>query len=172
MFSIKKCDVLPNSLVAPFLEKGYADSYRTEVNGYISLEDYVYNFYTSPLFKLERFILTWTVSKPSNDMDAQEIAKGNTEKFAAWTVENRNENELLMCDFTHRTRSWFMVKEVGTSELPRTQLYFGTGVSPSVNKKSMGLLFNILLPFHKIYSISLLYFAKRQLSKSTTKLRD
>ena len=168
MLSIEKGEVIPNTLVAPFLEKGYADSYRTEINRSISLEEYVYNFYTSPLFKIERFILAWTVSKPSQDLDAREIAKGNTEKFAAWTVENRRENELLMCDFTKRTRSWFMVKQVGTSDAPRTQLYFGTGVSPSANKKSMGLLFNLLLPFHKIYSISLLYFAKRQLSKSTT----
>lgn len=48
MFSIKKCEVIPNSLVASFLEKGYADSYRTELDGHISLEDYVYNFTRLP----------------------------------------------------------------------------------------------------------------------------
>ena len=131
MLSIEKCEVIPNTLVASFKEKGYADSYRTEVYGHVSLEDYVYKFYTSPLFKLERFILTLTVRKPSTDTQAKELLEGNSNKFAAWTLEDRRENELLMRDMADRTRSWFMVHHVGTKENPRTQLYFGTGISPS-----------------------------------------
>ena len=167
MLSIEKCEVIPNTLVASFLEKGYADSYRTEVDGHISMEDYVYKFYTSPLFKLERFILTWTVRKPSSDMQAKEISEGNTNKFAAWTLEDRREHELLMRDMADRTRSWFMVNHLGTKENPKTQLYFGTGISPSPKRKneksSFGLFFIAMLPFHKAYSVLLLYFAKRQL---------
>jgi hypothetical protein len=167
MLSIEKCEVIPNTLVASFLEKGYADSYRTEVDGHISMKDYVYKFYTSPLFKLERFILTWSVRKPSTDMQAKEISEGNTNKFAAWTLEDRRENELLMRDMADRTRSWFMVNHLGTKENPKTQLYFGTGISPSpkrnTEKSSIGFFFTALLPFHKAYSVLLLYFAKRQL---------
>jgi len=167
MLSIEKCEVIPNTLVASFLEKGYADSYRTEVDGHVSMEDYVYKFYTSPLFKLERFILTWSVRKPSTDKQAKEISEGNTNKFAAWTLEDRRENELLMRDMADRTRSWFMVNHLGTRENPKTQLYFGTGISPSPKrnpeKSSIGLFFNAMLPFHKVYSVLLLYFAKRQL---------
>ena len=172
MLSIEKCEILPGSFVASFQEKGYADSYRTEINRNISMEEYVYSFYTSPLFKLERFILTWTVLKPSTDSDANELAKGNTTKFAAWTVENRSENELLMCDFVKRTRSWFMVNHTGTIDKPNTQLYFGTGISSSTKRKSIGLFFTLLLPFHKVYSRFLLHFAKRKLSRSTIRLRD
>ena len=171
MLSIEKCSVLSNSLLASYKGNGYTDSYRTELPGHISLEDFVFSFYTTALFKLERFILTWSVLKPSNDMQAKELAKGKTNKFAAWTVENRKENELLMCDMLGRTRSWFMVNHLGAKENSRTQLYFGTGIAPvtkgKTGKSSIGLFLIALLPFHKIYSVLLLYFAKRQVSRIT-----
>jgi hypothetical protein len=78
MFSIEKCTVIPNSLLASYAENGYADSYYTELPGHISMEDYVFSFYTTTLFKLERFILTWTVLKPSNDLQAKELMDGKT----------------------------------------------------------------------------------------------
>lgn len=169
MLSIEKCTVLPNSLLAPYKGEGYADSYRTELPGLISLEDFVFSFYTSALFKLERFTLSWLVLKPSNDMQAKELARGNTNKFSAWTVESRKENELLMCDMLGRTRSWLMVKHFDNKENSRTQLYFGTGITPAIKAKpgrsSIGLFFIALLPFHKIYSILLLYFAKMKLTQ-------
>jgi len=167
MLSIEKCAVLPNSLLASYFENGYADSYRTELSGHISLEDFVFGFYTTALFKLERFILTWIVLKPSNDMQAKELTENKTNKFAAWTVENRTENELLMCDMLERTRSWFMINHTGTKENPRTQLFFGTGIAPAtkgkIGKSSIGVFFIALLPFHKIYSILLLYSAKTRI---------
>jgi len=169
MFSIEKCTVIPNSLLASYAENGYADSYRTELPGHISMEDYVFSFYTTALFKLERFILTWTVLKPSSDLQAKELMNGKTDKFAAWTIETRNENELLMCDMLKQTRSWFMVKHNGTENNPRTQLYFGTGIAPATRgaatKKSIGLFFILLLPFHKMYSVFLLLFARQRLSR-------
>lgn len=169
MLSIEKCAVLPDSLVASYSENGYADSYRTEISGHISLEDFVFGFYTTALFRLERFILTWTVQKPSNDQQARDLIEGKTNKFAAWTIENRRQNELLMCDMLERTRSWFMVNQIGTKENPRTQLYFGTGISPATKgkaeKSSIGLFFIALLPFHKLYSVLLLYSAKMKLDR-------
>ena len=176
MVSNEKCSVLPNSLLAPFAANGYADTYHTELSGHISMEDYIYGFYTTPLFKLERLILSWTVSKPSNDEQTHELAKSKTDKFATWTMEGRTENELLMCDMIGRTRSWLMVNHLGTVDNPKTQLYFGTGVVSKSKRKvgnaSFGLFFIALLPFHKAYSRFLLFFARRQLSQSITKLRD
>jgi len=170
MFSIEKCTVIPNSLLASYAENGYADSYCTELPGHISMEDYVFSFYTTALFKLERFILTWTVLKPSNDLQAKELMDGKTDKFAAWTIEARKDNELLMCDMLKRTRSWFMVKHTNINDTPRTQLYFGTGIAPATRgttvKTSIGLFFMLLLPFHKLYSVFLLLFAKRKLART------
>jgi len=170
MFSIEKCTVIPNSLLASYAENGYADSYCTDLPGHISMEDYVFSFYTTALFKLERFILTWTVLKPSNDLQAKELMDGKTDKFAAWTIEARKDNELLMCDMLKRTRSWFMVKHTDINNTPRTKLYFGTGIAPATRgatvKTSIGLFFILLLPFHKLYSVFLLLFAKRRLSRT------
>ena len=164
MTSVQKCAVPQNSLLAAYVRDGsYADSYRTELTGHISLPAFVKAFYTNWLFKLEALILKYTVKRPSNDMEAQELAEGTRTKFAAWDVEGRTENELLMCDMLKRTRSWFMV----THENERTQLYFGSAVVPVKNPKtgklSLGFLFLILLGFHQIYSFLLLYFASRNI---------
>lgn len=162
MPSVKKCAVPQNSLLAAYTRDGsYADCYRTELNGHISLPVFVKAFYTNWLFKLEAFILKYTVKRPSNDLEAQELAEGTRMKFAAWDMEGRTENELLMCDMLSRTRSWFMV----THENERTQLYFGSAVvpvkDPTTGKSSLGFLFVILLGFHQLYSYFLLYFASR-----------
>lgn len=162
MPSVKKCAVPQNSLLAAYTRDGsYTDCYRTELIGHISLPVFVKAFYTNWLFKLEAFILKYTVKRPSNDLEAQELAEGTRTIFAAWDVEGRTENELLMCDMLSRTRSWFMV----THENERTQLYFGSAVvpvkDPKTGKSSLGFLFVILLGFHQLYSYFLLYFASR-----------
>lgn len=168
MSTIEKCSVPPNSLLAKYCLDGfYADSYRTELQGHISLPKFVFAFYTTWLFKTEGFILTYTVQRPSNDAQARELADGRRNEFAAWSVEGRNENELLMCDMVGRTRSWFMVTHTGTPENARTQLYFGSAVvprkDPKTGKSSLGFVYRSLLGFHKIYSVLLLYFARQKL---------
>jgi hypothetical protein len=165
MPSIKKCTVPPQTLLSKYVVDGtYTDSYRTEIPGHISLSTYVFAFYTTWLFKVEAFILKYTVKRPSDDAEAQELANGVRTKFAAWDVEGRTENELLMCDLMERTRSWFMV----THENDRTQLYFGSAVvpvkNPKTGKSSLGFLFLILLGFHQVYSYFLLYFASRDIA--------
>jgi len=168
MFSIEKRPVPPNTLLDKYSTNGtYVDCYSIEVPRQVSLPEFVLAFYTTFLFKLERFILTWTVSKPSSDNEVNHLADGIREKFAAWRVENRSENELLMCDFLGRTRSWLMVEPVSTIEGHRTRLYFGSAVVPVRNQKtgelSLGFGYQALLGFHRIYSVLLLYSAKSQI---------
>jgi len=170
MFSIEKCPVPPKALLAKYSLDGiYVDSYRTEIPGHIPFATYVFAFYTTALFKKEAFILTHTVKLPSDDGQARELADNKRNEFAAWKVESRTENELLMCDRGSRTRSWFMVQHIDS----HTQLYFGSAVVPKKDKtpgkSSLGFIFTALLGFHKIYSVLLLYFAKQKvivLSKS------
>ena len=139
----------------------YADCYSTEIPGQVSFSEFVFFFYTTYLFKLERLILRWTVSKPSTDPQARQLADGIRTTFAAWRMENRNENELLMCDFQGQTRSWMMVVPVNSV---RTRLYFGSAIVPNRNTKtgelSIGFVYQALLGFHRIYSMMLLYSAK------------
>ncbi len=168
MFSIEKCKVPANALLAKYSTDGtYTDCYATEISGRISFREFVFAFYTTLLFKVERFILKWTVSKSSTDTQARQLAEGDIEKFAAWYVEDRSENEILMCDFQGRTRSWLMVIPVSTVSGARTRLYFGSAVVPIRNSKtgesSLGFGFQALLGFHKTYSVLLLYSAKSRI---------
>lgn len=86
----------------------YTDSYCADLPVQTSFPDYLYAFYTTPLFKLERLILTFTVRKPSTDTQAKDLTEGKCDSFAAWTVEAREENQILMCDFAGSTLSWLM----------------------------------------------------------------
>jgi len=139
---------------------GYADCYVTEVPAVVSHAQYVEAFYTTWLFKLERWILK-AISRPSTDEQARQLAAGTLERFAAWSVEQRAENQLLMCDFLGRTRSWLMVEA-----LPQggTRLYFGSAVVPRRDGR-LGSNFSLLLGFHKLYSRLLLGAARRRLLK-------
>ena len=170
MLSIEKCKIPSQALLAKYSIDGvYVDSYRTEIQGHITIPVYVFAFYTTALFKIEQFILTYTARRPSNDTQTRELADGTRNEFAAWTVESRRDNELLMCDMLGRTRSWFMVIHLGTEDNKRTQLYFGSAVVPKKDQKtgkaSLGMAFRALLGFHQIYSLLLLYSAKAKLTR-------
>jgi hypothetical protein len=145
----------------------HTDCYRTRVTGNVALADYVYAFYTSWLFRLERLILRHLVHKPSTDSGARALADGVIEDFAAWHVEARTPTQLLMCDFLGRTRSWFMVEALSEAGEPFTILRFGSAVVPAVSKDSgctrTGLAYRVLLPFHRLYSRLLLRAAVSRL---------
>ena len=165
MLPIETCAVPADTFLYSYCANGaYTDCYCTEIPIQITFPEYVFAFYTTPLFKLERWILTWSVSKPSTDMQASELADCQRETFAAWTVENRNEREMLMCDFQGRTRSWLSVIPM---EHSRTRFYFGSAVVPmrsaTTGRASLGFIFQVLLGFHKIYSRLLLYSARSKL---------
>jgi hypothetical protein len=122
--------------------------------------DYVAAFYTGALFKVERRLLAWFVARPSTDVQARQLADGTLDAFAAWTVEARATDQLLMCDFQGRTRSWLMVAPVDGSPTPCTRLYFGSAVVPaateSPDRDRRRLMFRALLGFHRAYSRALL----------------
>jgi hypothetical protein len=165
MFSIEKFPALKNAMLDKYssMPQAYTDSYLTVIPAQVSFPEYVFAFYTTPLFKLERLILKLLVRKPSTDAQAKELAEGTRDTFAAWTVEDRSENQILMCDFAGSTRSWLMTVPAENG----TRLYFGSAVVPRRTSKdgkpSLGFFFQTLLGFHKIYSVLLLYFARRRL---------
>lgn len=152
----------------PKLAGTYTDCYSTIIDQSVTLTDYVLAFYCTPVFKIERFILKHLVTKPSTDEQVRQLAAGSVNAFAAWIVEQRVENQLLMCDFQGRTRSWFMVKPEATTP-NTTRLWFGSAVVPKKSQKTgkpeMGSGFNLLLGFHKLYSVVLLNSARRRLIK-------
>ncbi len=112
-------------------------------------------FYTTPLFRAERLILG-IVGHGSTDADVAALAAGQADRYAAWRVEDRTADQILLCDVAGRTRSWLM-HEPG-------QFYFGSAVTPPAPNQSLGWLFTTLLPFHKVYSQGLLGSAARRLA--------
>ena len=153
-----RAETLPeNALLQRYAQndKNYTDCFVKEVPGNISLTDFITAFYTTPLFRAERFVLKLAVRRPSTDAQAQAIAAGQAEEFAVWSVEDRSEDQALFCDMASSTRSWFMVEPIDGG----TRLYFGSAVTPGTS-----LFVRALAPLHKIYSRGLLGAAKPQIS--------
>lgn len=145
----------------------YVDCYQTEVPRAVNLHEFVFAFYTTPLFKMERTVLGLLAGKSSTDNEAEHLAIGNSEVFAAWSVEKRSDDQLLMCDFRGRTRSWFMVAPREADGGVGTVLRFGSAVVARRNRRTgvteQGWVFDALLGFHKLYSKMLLRSAKSRL---------
>ena len=98
------------------------------------------------------------VARPSRDAEARELASGQRQQFAAWSVEGRAPGQLLMCDFAGSTRSWLMAAPAGQG----TRLYFGSAVV----RARQGGMFRALLGFHKLYSRILLRAAAARLLRA------
>lgn len=165
MSTVQPCEVPLHTFLRRYKDgAGYADCYVTEVPGAITQEAFVEAFYTSPLFKVERTILTYLASRPATDAHAQRLATGKATSFSAWRIEAQSVSELLLADFTGRTRSWLMASPVAGSAT--TRLYFGSAVVPpqrhGAGKPGLGWIFHALLGFHRLYSRLLLGAASRR----------
>lgn len=169
MLSIRRCELPLNALIQPYGRSGdYIDCYTTVIRGAISHAQFVETFYTTTVFKLERLLLSWLIAKPSTDDEARKLAGGELHAFSAWTVEGRIEDQLLMCDFQSRTRSWLMVAQEDWEGDLVTRLYFGSVIVCDVyesGKPELNIVFKLLLPFHKVYSRVLLLAARATLKK-------
>ncbi len=172
MVVVQRCKLPESALLRAYESHAYADCYAVVIAQAVLLEQFVAAFYTTPLFKVERSILKWTVSRPSTDEEARQLAIGSIVEFAAWHVEARTPNQLLLSDMNERTRSWLMIDPVASSDGHATRLYFGSAVVPVRNRKpgnaKMGLLFRMLLGFHKLYSVALLRAAAARLSATVS----
>lgn len=148
----------------------YGDCFCAEVDRPVTLSQFVFAFYTSPVFRIERLILRAAVGAASSDEQARAAAEGRGDGFAVWTVGERTPTQLLMCDRYGKTRSWFRV-------VPRssggTLLQFGSAVAarPAQTdsvKRRHG--FGVLLGFHRLYSRVLLAAARRRVMADVTRV--
>ena len=166
MPAIRSCRQPVDSLLNRYVgADAYVDCYVAEVARPVACAEYVEAFYTTAVFKLERTILRTVLSRPSTDAEARQLARGERATFAAWTVEARSTDQLLLADIGGRTRSWLMVAPSGAGS---TLLYFGSAVVPVRDRKtgraSQGPVFSALLGFHKLYSRVLLFSARSSLT--------
>jgi aromatic ring-cleaving dioxygenase len=167
MSSVRTAAIPARALLRRYVDSGaYADCYVVEVAAGVAQGEYVAAFYTTPLFKVERWLLRWLVARPSTDAEARLLSEGARDTFAAWRVEDRTADQLLLGDFTGRTKSWLMVEPLPDGGR-RTRLYFGSAVIPRVDpetsRRSMGAGFAALSGFHRVYSRLLLGAAGKRL---------
>jgi len=170
MVPIRTCELPRDSLLRRYLDDrdAYTDCYVTELARPVRHAEYVAAFYTTAVFKLERWLLSWLVARPSTDAEARSLACGELESFAAWNVEARAPDQLLLADFRGRTRSWLM--STVSPDVQTTNLYFGSAVVPVVDKwtgrPQLRSSYGLLLGFHRLYSRVLLRAAVNRLARS------
>jgi hypothetical protein len=162
-FQVAARELPAGALLARYRDDGaYTDCFVTTVPGRIDHARYVEAFYTTPLFKAERLVLAWLLGRPSTDSEARRLAAGATTKFAAWSVEARHTDQVLLCDFLRYTRSWLMSTVDETSGSPGTTLYFGSAIVRR-GRDPVSLGFRALLGFHQLYARALLRSAAKRL---------
>ncbi|MEM7433234.1 MAG: hypothetical protein AAF351_15035 [Pseudomonadota bacterium] len=160
MFSVRKTELPGGALLSRYESRqNYTDCFRLVIEDEVALDEFIFAFYTTWLFRIERVLLRFAVSKPSTNDQARRLADGSIEFFAAWSVEDRRSDQLLMRDFHHRTRSWLMVESLPIGHGVGTQLFFGSAVVDAGGSR-----FSLLLGFHKLYSRALLSAARSRLT--------
>jgi hypothetical protein len=165
--AVTPCELPQDALLRRYsIDGSYADCYVTTTAAPVSHAAFVEAFYTTPLFKLERTLLSWFADRPSTDDQARQLSAGTLDSFAAWSVEERSANQLLLADLSGRTKSWLMSDPAGGG----TRLLFGSAIVPVARsgraRRSSGIVFRVLLRFHKLYSHLLLRAAKSRLERS------
>jgi hypothetical protein len=121
------------ALTAGYRDAGdYTDCFVTDVARNITLREFIEAFYTTWVFRLERWILALLVSRPSTDAEVMELAAGARDTFAAWCVEARRDDQLLLTDYRGSTRSWLMVEPARERTPAATALPGAAGLPPPV----------------------------------------
>lgn len=159
----------PDSSLLLALERrgAFTDCYALEIPMPASQAQFVEAFYTSSLFRAERFILKVLASEPSTDQDARDLAQGTKDNFAVWRVAHRTSEQLLLTDQTGRTSSWLMAVPDPTCPGAKTKLFIGSAVigrsNAKTGKQDFSFVFHALLGLHDIYSRRLLQAAASKL---------
>jgi hypothetical protein len=175
MFSIAR-EAVPNDALLKTYRGGvrpdrwgaYGDCFAVSIDRSVSLADFVFAFYTSPLFRIERMLLRIFLKAPSTDAQARALADGSRSSFAVWYVGKRTATQLLMCDRYERTRSWFRVLPLAGG---RTLLQFGSAIAAAPDRNfapSSHTRFSLLLHFHVLYSQLLLHSGKVGVARRLT----
>ena len=173
MSAVRAGELPAGALLDRYRHSGaYTDCFVADMPAPVSQAAFVEAFYTTAVFRAERLVLRWLAAKPSTDAQAGALARGHADVFAAWRVEDRADDQILLCDFQGRTRSWLMSQPLAGPGRSGTRLYFGSAVVPVTDRQTgearMGAGFRALLGFHKVYSRVLLSAAVSRLGDRAT----
>ncbi len=160
MFTAKPIAPPPDAALTAYQarEGCHTDCFFIDVPGTLTLQTYIELFFDTWLFRLERRILALTGFGPAGLPEIQALASGQTETFAAWTVEIRTPTQILMNVAKSPIRTWLQVEPTPTG----ARLYFGSAVLPNPKSNRINRLTTALTPLHLIYAKSLLGAAARK----------
>ncbi|WP_462172004.1 hypothetical protein [Pseudoalteromonas xiamenensis] len=148
------------SLLGAYKQKrAFTDCYSMSVSIPVTLPQFIEAFYTTRLFKLERWLLAKALNIRSSDEQVSLLAQSSSTKFSAWQVESRSSSEILLAAW--QTRSWLCVKPLDDTTLSTT-LYFGSAVISTRPDGKFGLAFHMFGGFHRQYSKLLLSAAVKR----------
>lgn len=162
---VTEAPVPPASLLGRLAAEraAFADAYTLDLLRPVPLAAFVEAFYTTRLFKLERWLIART-GRPCTDAEVRAVARGEDRRLAAWTVEARAPGELLMHEDSGATRSWFQVEAISGGV---TRLWFGSAVLPRRRgpggEPRFSPVVHALMGFHRAYSRALLKAAASKL---------
>lgn len=130
------------------MRKGsFTDCYAKSVSVPVTLAEFIEAFYTTRLFKLERWLLAKVLSIPSSDEQALQLAQSKSKTLSAWQVELRSSQEVILAAW--QTRSWLCVRQEAGAN-PCTTLLFGSAVVPVRLDGKFGLAFHLFGGFHRL----------------------
>ena len=108
--AVAEAQLAPGALLERYrIDGGHTDCYVAEVPRSVDLGQFITAFYTSRAFRPERWLIGVALGKKADDSDVARLACAQTTRFSAWSVEDRRGDEILLCDFQSRTRSWLKV---------------------------------------------------------------
>ena len=146
----------PRKGVRGIREPASVDCFTYSISRVVSLEAFVAAFYTNPFFRIELIILG-LFGYPSKPQDVPALFAGQRQDYAAWTLEYRDDRQIVMADKLGATKHFLMVNVIDETN---TQLHFGSAVMPRINKdgseRPPSFYFKLLEGFHVFYSKALL----------------
>lgn len=156
-------------------EESFLQSYQAQDGGYADcfvleggepnapiLGDYIFAFFNSPIFRLERVLLKTFLSAPSSTADVEALAFGGGVRLASWQLEERAEDQILLAVKNTPVRTWLMVSPPSPEGGP-ARIYFGTALVPTERDKAgnptIPAMYRRFIFFHRAYSKLLLWSA-------------
>lgn len=154
------------SLLAPYAQPPhYTDHFCISVSAEVTVEQWTAAFFSSRVFRLERFLLNRVFRDKATDDAARALSQGRSDAFSAWTVERRGQGQLLLKSGI--TRTWLAaaprVATNGSAD-GTTELYLGSAVLGAFERSIAAWVLRTTLVPHRAYSRALLRSGKRKLS--------
>ncbi|MEM8591143.1 MAG: hypothetical protein AAGF13_01325 [Pseudomonadota bacterium] len=153
--------ILGENLISRYATRpgAYADFYEVSVDGEPDLERFLRTFFDTWVFRLERRVLRLLKYERTDRADVLAIAAGKSDSFAAWEVEERREREVIFVFAPPMGRTW-----LGVSDAGGTKLQFGSALIPREGER-LPWYVRATIPFHRLYSRTLLSAAARAWSR-------